>query len=86
MSLIKLVQDAGGALAMTEEEKARLNELLLDTDETDEKNKKNNFIKEGADDNATYLVEYNPFSVSLAEGDGFTPDRNGKYNVFRYNK
>ncbi len=70
---------------MTEEEKARLNELLLDAEDSEEKNKKN-FIKEGADDNATYLVEYNPFSVALAEGDGFTPDRNGKFVFTLYIK
>lgn len=59
---------------MTDEEKARLNELLLEDNE--DKNKQN-FIKEGGEENPTYLVEYNPYSVALAEGDGFTPDRNG---------
>ena len=66
---------------MTEEEKQRLNELMLDMEEHDANNKNNKSnnlaIHEGNEENPTYLVEYNPYSVSLAEGDGFTPDKAG---------
>lgn len=71
---IELAQEAGGTLAMTDEEKQRLNELLLDMD--------NNFMTQsskeetsdvGADGSLT-VVDYNPYSVQLIQGEGFTPD------------
>ncbi|CAF0747365.1 unnamed protein product [Brachionus calyciflorus] len=83
---IKLAQDAGGALAMTDEEKQRLNEILLDLDnlENNDKNKNNLGIMNGGD-NSTLLVEYNPMSVNLAEGDGFTPNHDELEKLKRIN-
>lgn len=65
-----MAQDAGGTLAMTEDEKKRLNELLNEEDkvekdiqiEYDEKSQSYNQI-----------VDYNPLEVKLAAGDGFQP-------------
>ncbi len=64
---------------MTEEEKQRLNELMLEMEDQDDKNNKSNnlTIHDGNEENPTYIVEYNPYSVSLADGDGFTPDKSG---------
>lgn len=61
---------------MTEEEKSRLNELMLELEDSDEKKNKNSLIGEGNE--STYLVEYNPNDVVLAEGDGFTPDKSDR--------
>ena len=69
-----MAQDSGGALAMTDEEKQRLNELLLDTEELDNEKPKM-VLNEGSEENPSYVVEYNPFAISLAQGDGFTPDK-----------
>ena len=33
--------------------------------------------QEEKNENTNYLVEYNPYTILLAEGDGFTPDRIG---------
>ena len=63
---------------MTDEEKQRLNELMLDMEQFDTNSNAKmlaNSNEEGNDENNN-LVEYNPFSVSLAQGDGFTPDKN----------
>jgi hypothetical protein len=57
---------------MTEEEKKRLDELLCDLDkigndvdiEFDEKTQEQ-----------VQIVEYNPFEVSVADGDGFLPTK-----------
>jgi hypothetical protein len=67
-----LAQDAGGILAMTEDEKKRLDELLSDIDkigndvdiEFDEKTQEQ-----------VQVVEYNPFEVKVADGDGFLPTK-----------
>ncbi len=77
---IQLVQDTGGALAMTEDEKQRLNEIMLDMEEFEdvkENKNKDQFMIEEKNENTNYLVEYNPYTILLAEGDGFTPDRIG---------
>ncbi len=59
---------------MTDEEKQRLNELLIDLEEFDT-NKQKVCLSEGGEENPTLIVEYNPFTVSLMQGDGFTPDK-----------
>lgn len=81
---IKLAQDAGGALAMTEEEKQRLNELLLDMDNLDNQNNNTN-INQLNEDNGTLLVEYNPMLVNLADGDGFKPNQDELEKLKRIN-
>jgi hypothetical protein len=68
---IQLAQDGAGVMSMTEEEKARLNELLLDIDEFDQREAKANG---GTSQQQTVVVEYNPFVVNVAQGDGFTPE------------
>jgi hypothetical protein len=60
---------------MTEEEKSRLNEIMLDIDSFGDTNKQA-AIKEGTEENQTIIVDYNPFAVSLLQGDGFTPEKN----------
>jgi hypothetical protein len=70
---------------MTEEEKQRLNELLLDIEQFDTNLKSNkrilntineqSQIEDESNSGVNNLVEYNPFLVSLAQGDGFTPDK-----------
>ena len=62
-----MAQDDAGALAMTEDEKHRLNELMIDMDEYDT-NKNRLAINENEDENETVVVEYNPFAVSLTQG------------------
>lgn len=57
---------------MTQEEKQRLNELLLDADDFD---KDQRGIEQDKNTENSYVVEYNPYAVSLAEGDGFTPEK-----------
>ena len=52
---------------MTEDEKHRLNELMIDMDEYDT-NKNRLAINENEDENETVVVEYNPFAVSLTQG------------------
>ena len=64
---------------MTDEEKHRLNELMLDMEQFDTNSNSAKMLansNEEANDENNNLVEYNPFSVSLALGDGFTPDKN----------
>jgi hypothetical protein len=82
---IELAQEAGGSLAMTDVEKQRLNELLLDMDEfpkgTAQPEVANSAtpgqkVIENEEDNSQIMVEYNPFVIQLVQGDGFTPDRN----------
>jgi len=68
---ILLAQDGAGVMSMTEEEKARLNELLLDIDEFDQREAKTNG---DISQQQTLVVEYNPFVVSVSQGDGFTPE------------
>jgi len=67
-----LAQDGAGAMSMTDEEKARLNELLLDIDEFDQREAKAN--GNTSQHQQTVVVEYNPFVVNVVQGDGFTPD------------
>ena len=81
---IKLAQDAGGALAMTEEEKQRLNEILLDMDNL-ENDKNNTNLNELNGENGTLLVEYNPMLVTLADGDGFKPNQDELEKLKRIN-
>ncbi len=58
---------------MTDIERQRLDELLLDIDKFDANHK--SIQPDAIDpDTNTHIVEYNPFSVCLAPGDGFTPD------------
>jgi hypothetical protein len=52
---------------MTEDEKHRLNELMVDMDEYDT-NKNRLAINEDTEDNETVVVEYNPFAVTLTQG------------------
>jgi hypothetical protein len=59
---------------MTEDEKSRLNEIMLDIDGFGDN--KQVAIKEGSEENQTLIVDYNPFAVSLVQGDGFTPEKN----------
>jgi hypothetical protein len=68
---IQLAQDGAGVMSMTEEEKARLNELLLDIDEFEQRETKTNGNNS---QQQTVVVEYNPFVVNVAQGDGFTPE------------
>jgi hypothetical protein len=72
------VQDNAGILAMTQEEKNRLKELMSDVDDSNITNQNqilNSFISE---ENLTYLVNYNPNQVIVEQGDGFTPNREEK--------
>lgn len=78
---IKLAQDAGGALAMTDEEKQRLNEILLDMDNFDAK--KSNIVQINQDNEM--IVEYNPRSIELLDGDGFKPNRDELEKLSRIN-
>jgi hypothetical protein len=66
------VQDSGGVLAMTAEEKKRLEELMAEIDETDDKI---DVCLQAENNNLTYLVNYNPSLVVVDQGDGFTPNR-----------
>ena len=50
---------------MTEDEKHRLNELMVDMDEYD---KNRLAINEENDESDTVVVEYNPFAVSVTQG------------------
>ena len=52
---------------MTEDEKHRLNELMVDMDEYDS-NKNRLAINEESEDHETVVVEYNPFAVTLTQG------------------
>ena len=52
---------------MTEDEKHRLNELMVDMDEYDT-NKNRLAINGDTEDNETVVVEYNPFAVTLTQG------------------
>lgn len=84
MFSFKLAQDAGGVLAMTDEEKQRLNELLLDMDNFDNDKTRSNLAQpEG--ESATFIVEYNPNAISLAQGDGFTPNKDEMEKLKRIN-
>ena len=62
---ILLAQDDAGALAMTEDEKQRLNELMVDMDEYD---KNRPAINEENVEGDTVVVEYNPFAVTIIQG------------------
>jgi hypothetical protein len=66
----------GGVLSMTDEEKLRLNQLMIDLDEF-EKEKKKPVAEEEVEmqTNDTIIAEYNPQAVKLAQGDGFLPDQ-----------
>lgn len=75
---MKLAKDNAGALAMTEEEKKRLKELLSDlTDPTSVENSEESSKVRAiaADEKLTYMVDYQPHLVELEQGDGFTPTR-----------
>ncbi len=74
---IQLAQDIGGTLAMTETEKQRLNELLLEIDDLNSA-ESNKVVAQNDEDNnnSQLIVEYNPSNIQLAQGDGFTPDKN----------
>lgn len=69
---IQLAQDSNGPLAMTEDEKLRLNELLIDTDNIDTKS---DAIENNQNQEISELIEYNPFAVAVVPGDGFTPNK-----------
>ncbi len=58
---------------MTDLERQRLDELLIDLDKFDISQNSSQPDSIEPETN-THIVEYNPFSVSLAPGDGFTPD------------
>ena len=62
---------------MTDEEKLRLNQLMIDLDEfeKDKDKDKKKIIEEEIQDNDTIIAEYNPQAVKLAQGDGFVPDQ-----------
>lgn len=86
---IQLAQDNAGALAMTEEEKQRLNELLIGMEEFDTATRS---LEEGKNQNQpaveqeeARLVEYNPFAVSLVPGDGFTLDKSDENRMREIN-
>ncbi len=76
--LLKLAQDSAGALAMTEDEKKRLDELLVENDK-DEKE----FVVEYDKKTQTHnqIVDYNPFEIQLAPGDGFQPNMNDQQRL-----
>jgi hypothetical protein len=61
---------------MTDEEKLRLNQLMIDIDEFDQNKTDKNIT--GEDDSQekdhTIIAEYNPYAVKLSEGDGFVPN------------
>ncbi|RNA22814.1 fibrous sheath-interacting 1, partial [Brachionus plicatilis] len=78
---IKLAQDTGGVLAMTEEEKQRLNEILLDMDSVDAKNSNVSQLNQ----ENVMIVEYNPRLVVLSDGDGFKPNQDELEKLKRIN-
>lgn len=78
---IKLAQDAGGVLAMTDEEKQRLNEILLNLDNTDTRH--SDMVQLNQENEM--IVEYNPRSIELSDGDGFKPNRDELEKLSRIN-
>jgi hypothetical protein len=70
---LKLAQDIGGTLALTESEKKRLQELL----ENDTLNDKEIYIeKDELTQNINEIVHYNPSEIVLVHGEGFKPNMN----------
>ncbi|XP_002730798.2 uncharacterized protein LOC100375256 [Saccoglossus kowalevskii] len=61
---IQLASDAGSLIAMTDDEKKRLEDLLADVE----------MLKEDDDDNEN--ADVNPFQLKVAPGFGFQPDQN----------
>jgi hypothetical protein len=59
---------------MTDEEKLRLNQLMIDIDEFDNKKITSDSEDSSLESNQTIIAEYNPLSVKLSEGDGFVPN------------
>lgn len=70
---------------MTDDEKQRLNELLLDMDNYDSDKQRSLLNQIPESDNSTFLIEYNPSAVSLAQGDGFTPNKDELDKLKRIN-
>jgi hypothetical protein len=61
---------------MTDDEKLRLNQLMIDLDEFDQEKNNKQITSENnsLETNQTIIAEYNPHSVKLSEGDGFVPN------------
>jgi hypothetical protein len=86
---IELAQEAGGTLAMTDEERQRLNELMIDMDEVAAAKKpdltpssKSEMLEsEESNSSQQIVVEYNPMAVQVAQGDGFTPDPSDSHRL-----
>ena len=56
---------------MTEDEKKRLDELLVDNDKDE---KEFTFEYDKKTETHDQIVDYNPFEIKLQAGDGFTPN------------
>lgn len=70
---LKLAQDTGGTLALTETEKKRLQELLEDDALND---KEIQIEKDELTQNINEIVHYNPSEIVLMPGEGFKPNMN----------